>query len=210
MSSQLSILQEVDQTIELDGKGSMIRYFPNYLDKSISDKYFSILLNEIEWDDTLRSSYGHTSKFNRKSSYYSQSGYPYPFSGRTFEGKAFTSTMDEILKSLKQKYNYDFNSILFNYYRDGKDTISWHTDNEKVLGQDPTVGTLSFGQERPFMLRERADHSVKREFISSHGSLIIMEGKTQNHWDHSVPQRMKLSNPRLSLTLRTITIKGKD
>ena len=60
------------------------------------------------------------------------------------------------------------------------------------------------------MLRERADHSVKREFISSHGSLIIMEGKTQNHWDHSVPQRMKLSNPRLSLTLRTITIKGKD
>ena len=117
--------------------------------------------------------------------------------------------MDEILKSLKQKYNYDFNSIHFNYYRDGKDTISWHTDNEKVLGQDPTVGTLSFGQERPFMLRERADHSVKREFISSHGSLIIMEGKTQNNWDHSVPQRMKLSNARLSLTLRTIKTKGK-
>lgn len=210
MNSQISIFEEVDQTIELDGKGSMIRYFPNYLDKSISDKYFSILLNEIEWDDTLRSSYGHTSKFNRKSSYYSQPGYPYPFSGRTFDGKSFTSTMDEILKRINNECNCHFNSILFNYYRDGKDTISWHTDNEKVLGQDPTVGTLSFGQERPFMLRERADHSVKREFISSHGSLIIMEGKTQNHWDHSVPQRMKLSNPRLSLTLRTITIKGKD
>ena len=204
MPSQLSIMNSFDERIELDGAGSFIKYFPGYLDANKADKILKILLNDIEWDDTSRHTYGKITKFNRKSAFYSFPGLKYPFSGRTFEGKSMTSAMHEIINDLKNNHNYDFNSILFNYYKDGRDTISWHTDNEKELGQDPVVGTLSLGQERPFYLRHHIDHSIKHDFLLGHGSIMVMEGKTQNFWEHSVPQRAKLNQPRLSLTLRKI------
>jgi alkylated DNA repair dioxygenase AlkB len=203
MYSQLSIINSFDERIKLDEAGSYIKYYPNYLDANKADEILKILLNDIKWDDSSRNTYGKITQFNRKSSFYAFSGLKYPFSGRTFEGKSMTSTMCEILKDLNNN-NYDFNSILFNYYKDGRDTISWHTDNEKELGQDPVVGTLSLGQERPFYLRHCIDHSNKHNFLLGHGSLMVMEGKTQNFWEHSVPQRAKLNQPRLSLTLRKI------
>jgi len=204
MPSQLSIMNSFDENIELDNEGSFIKYYPNYLNADEANEMLKILLNEIDWDDTSRYTYGRITQFNRKSAFYSLSGLQYPFSGRTFSGKSMTSTMKNTLKELKKRYNYEFNSILFNYYRNGRDTISWHTDNEKELGQDPVVGTISLGQERPFYLRHHIDHSKKHDYLLGHGSLMVMEGKTQNIWEHSVPQRAKLNQPRLSLTLRKI------
>ena len=204
MTNQLSIMNSFDQRIDLDKQGSFVNYYANYINTKQADRLFNQLLNEIAWDDSSRNMYGKITQFKRKSSFYSLPGLKYTFSGRKFGGRTMTSTMLEVLKDLEKRYNHDFNSILFNYYQNGRDTISWHTDNEDELGENPTVGTLSLGQERPFYLRHHIDHSMKHEFLLSHGSLMVMEGKTQNYWEHSVPQRVKLDQPRLSLTLRTI------
>ena len=204
MHNQLSILKNNDQKLILDKQGSFINYFPNYLKINEADNLYRILLSEIEWDDSKRSIYGKINKFSRKSSFYAMSGLQYKFSGRKFPGREMSPTMLKVLNDLKINCDYHFNSILFNYYHDGKDMISWHRDNEKELGDDPIIGTISLGQERPFLLRNCLDHSIKHEFQAIHGSLLVMEGTTQNYWEHSVPQRMRLREPRLSLTLRNI------
>ena len=95
--------------------------------------------------------------------------------------------------------------MLLNWYRSGDDHISWHTDAEPELGKNPMIASINFGETRRFLLRRSDDHQQKIEIPLKHGSLLVMSGALQHHWQHSVPKQAKVKNSRLNLTFRVIT-----
>ena len=94
--------------------------------------------------------------------------------------------------------------VLLNYYRNEKDGNGWHADNEKELGKNPTIASLSFGANRSFQLKHNQDKTIKRSIILEHGSLLVMKGTTQECYKHQIPKSSKLIGPRINLTFRTI------
>ena len=99
-----------------------------------------------------------------------------------------------------------FNCVLLNLYRDGQDSMGWHSDDEPELGPDPSVASLSLGATRRFQLRRRRDRRTRVDLDLRHGSLLVMGPPTQAHWQHAVPKRPKASGagPRVNLTFRYI------
>ena len=98
----------------------------------------------------------------------------------------------------------DFTSCLVNLYRDGQDSNGWHADNEKELGENPIIASVSFGAERFFHMKHRYDKSQKLKIKLENGSLLLMKGKTQHHWLHQIPKTKKKVGERINLTFRTI------
>jgi alkylated DNA repair dioxygenase AlkB len=98
----------------------------------------------------------------------------------------------------------NFTSVLLNQYRNGKDSNGWHADNEKELGTNPVIASLSFGAERTFQLKHNSDLSLKKSIVLEHGSLLIMKGTTQHFWKHQIPKTSKPIGSRVNLTFRII------
>jgi alkylated DNA repair dioxygenase AlkB len=92
--------------------------------------------------------------------------------------------------------------VLLNYYRDGNDTVGWHADDEPGLGLSPFIASLSVGAERDFQLRFNNDKTVKITMLLTHGSLLVMGGETQGNWQHAIPRRKRIKEPRVNLTFR--------
>ena len=101
-----------------------------------------------------------------------------------------------------------FNSVLLNLYRDGTDSMSWHSDNETELGQDPIIASISFGAARPFQLRYKFNPQYRSQVDLTHGSLLLMSGPMQHCWQHQIPKTKKPLGPRINLTFRTILDKN--
>ena len=97
-----------------------------------------------------------------------------------------------------------FNGVLMNHYRDGRDHMGWHSDDEKELGDDPVIASLSFGASRTFKLKHRTHRDLVRDIELSHGSLLVMAGTCQRHWQHSLPRRLRVVEGRINLTFRHI------
>lgn len=147
--------------------------------------------------------YGKYVKFPRLTAWYGDNDKPYSFSGITLQPKPWNAELLEIKKLIEPISCISFNSVLLNRYRDGSDSISWHTDAEKELGRNPIIASVNFGAERVFQLKhmktqERIDIPLK------HGSLLIMLGELQHHWLHQVPKTQKVIGERVNLTFRTI------
>jgi alkylated DNA repair dioxygenase AlkB len=97
-----------------------------------------------------------------------------------------------------------FNSVLLNWYRDGEDHLSWHSDDEKELGKNPIIASANFGESRDFVVRLKSDHSQKITFPLKHGTLLIMKGELQHYWEHAVPKRKNVQRSRFNMTFRRI------
>jgi alkylated DNA repair dioxygenase AlkB len=116
----------------------------------------------------------------------------------------FTPTLELIKTKIETKTKQQFTTCLCNLYRDGQDSNGWHADNEKELGQNPIIASVSFGAERLFKLKHRTDKTLKHDIVLQHGSLLIMQGKTQHHWLHQIPKTRKITSERINLTFRII------
>jgi alkylated DNA repair dioxygenase AlkB len=115
----------------------------------------------------------------------------------------------EIRCRLEDAIGCRFNSVLLNLYRDGRDGMGWHSDDEPELGREPTIASLSFGATRRFLLRHRERRDLPTlELRPANGSLILMSGVTQRYWKHQVPKTARPTGPRLNLTFRSIAIPG--
>lgn len=99
-----------------------------------------------------------------------------------------------------------FNSCLLNYYRDGNDSLSYHSDNEKEYGSEPSIASVSLGIAREFVLRKNTDHSVKYSFALGPGDLLVMQGTVQRDWMHAVPKRKGKEGGRINLTFRQVVM----
>jgi alkylated DNA repair dioxygenase AlkB len=106
----------------------------------------------------------------------------------------------EIKSSIEQVAKVNFTSVLLNLYRSGKDGMAWHCDDEKELGVNPVIGSVSFGASRIFKFRHLQDKSLLEKVELSHGSFLLMKGETQHHWEHQVPKTAKAVGTRINLT----------
>ena len=97
-----------------------------------------------------------------------------------------------------------FNSVLVNFYRDGNDKVDWHADDEKALGVDPVIASVSLGASRKFRMRRKDRSQAPIDIILGSGDVLVMRGSTQRLWEHEVPRSKRISQPRVNLTFRVI------
>jgi len=166
-----------------------------------------VRFKNIDWQHDKLKMYGKDVYLPRYSAWYGDSDKPYTYSGLTLQPKKWNKGLLYIKDKISEVANVQFNSVLMNWYRDGEDYISWHTDAEKELGINPIIGSVNFGETRDFALRKN-DKSAKIVIPLKHGTLLIMKGELQHHWEHSVPKRKKILGNRINLTFRVIKNSG--
>ena len=128
----------------------------------------------------------------------------YRYSGQTFAPHPWTQALAALRDRLREELGVPFNSVLANLYRDGRDAMGWHSDDEPELGAEPVIASLSLGAARRFVLRRRDDHAVKQVLVLEPGSLLVMRGVSQRDWQHALPRTAKPVGPRINLTFRRI------
>ena len=178
-------------------------YLPNYFSKAESDLLFDSLRENIIWKQESMNMYGKIINFPRLTAWYGNNDKPYSFSGITLQPLPWNPEILEIKKKIEPKANVVFNSVLLNLYRNGNDSISWHTDAEPELGKNPVIASVNFGETRKFQLRH-IQTKAKLEIELTHGSLLIMQGELQHFWQHQVPKTSKVVGERINLTFRVI------
>lgn len=190
--------------MKLSLKKAEVEYFPHFLPLEIANSYFSVLKNSIVWQSRKIKIFGRFVDQPRLMAWHGDENKKYKYSGTVFDPQPWTQDLLDIKNKIESVCDLSFNSVLLNLYRNGQDSMGWHSDDEKELGRDPIIASLSLGQERRFIFRDKKDHENKRELVLKHGSLLIMSGKTQEYYHHSVPKQLKINEPRINLTFRRI------
>ena len=183
-----------------------ISYHPILFPSSEASSLLKNLQKKIEWTQNRIRFYGKESLVPRLEAWYGDPGKSYAYSGIHMDPKPWTDELLLIKKSIEPLAGVTFNSVLINYYRDGADRVAWHSDDEKELGQNPVIGSVSLGAERKFKLRHKKykTNGLKHEIMLNHGSFLLMKGSTQHHWMHEIPRTAKPIGPRINLTFRII------
>lgn len=156
----------------------------------------------MKWRDDKITMFGKTYPQARKVAFYGEENIAYTYSRIKMKTLYWTDELKKINKRLERDYNLNFNTALVNYYRDGKDHMSWHRDDEPELGLNPSIASLSFGASRDFFFRH--DHGEKIQLTLENGDLLLMLGETQHHWKHALPKRLKVHEARMNITFRRI------
>lgn len=178
-------------------------YLNNFFTSEESDLYFSSLKDNILWKQESMNMYGKTINFPRLTAWYGDTNKHYSFSGITLNPHPWTPDIIAIKKRIEPLSKVTFNSVLLNRYRDGNDSISWHTDAEPELGNNPIIASVNFGDTRKFQLRH-IKTKERLEIELTHGSLLIMRGELQHFWQHQVPKTKEVKTERINLTFRVI------
>lgn len=184
-------------------RNGVLQYFPAFFGQVESDDFFKKLRTDVEWKQESMNMYGRQVNFPRLTAWYGDLDKPYSFSGIKLNPILWSNTLLSIKGKIEEKANTHFNSVLLNLYRNGNDSISWHTDAEKELGLNPIIGSVNFGATRTFQLRH-IKTKEKIEIELTHGSLLIMEGELQHFWQHQVPKTKHTVGERINLTFRVI------
>ena len=185
---------------------SEINLHQNHFDAEIAGNLLRELTEEIPWVQNKIRFYGKESLVPRLESWHGDEGMSYTYSGIKMDAKPWTKNLLMIKESIEPIAKTTFNSVLINYYRDGKDRVAWHSDDEKELGKNPVIASVSLGAERKFKLRHKKykENQLQHEIFLQNGSLLLMSGSTQHHWLHEIPRTAKPIGPRINLTFRVI------
>jgi alkylated DNA repair dioxygenase AlkB len=195
-----------EKTFELislqDGE---ILFMRNFFTSSEAKNYFELLQNNINWKQEEVKFYGKTFPVPRKTAWYGYEGFNYSYSGITCFPEIWTKELLEIKKEIEKFIpDEDFTSVLLNLYNNGNDKMGWHADDEKELGLNPTIASVSLGETRRFDIKHKQNPELHYKFELTSGSLLIMRGALQHHWVHQIPAQKKVKDPRINLTFRTI------
>lgn len=168
-----------------------------------SESAFDRLLHEIPWEDHDVVVFGKVHREPRRSSWMAMDGTPYPYAGRVRMANPLTPLVAEFGERCGAVAGERFDSVLANLYRDGRDGMGWHSDDEALHGRDPTIASLSFGAVRRFAFRHRRTRESVRVDLEP-GSLLVMSGRCQEEWVHSIPKTARPVGPRINLTFRRL------
>ena len=192
------------EPILLNLPDSEIIYYPHFFDKKEADFIFNQLINDITWQQDYITVYGKTYPQPRLTALYGNERKSYSYSNITMQPHSWTPFLQKIKTLVENVSDTNFTTVLLNQYRDGKDSNGWHADNEKELGINPVIASVSFGAERNFQLKHNTESNLKKNIILTHGSLLLMKGKTQHFWKHQIPKTAKPVGLRINLTFRLI------
>jgi len=186
--------------------GLKIRIEEDFFNSVDSKKLLKKFISKLPWESMIIKMFGKDTKIPRLQCWIGDEGCEYRYSGKQLNRQIWSQDLIMIRKKIYEELNIDFNSVLANYYRDGKDSMGWHSDDEKELGPNPTIASISFGSERDLVFRNK----ISKETLAipqTNGSLILIDGETQKNWQHSIKKTQKLIGPRINLTFRNIIIK---
>jgi len=199
---QLAFFPEYGQTKGLPRE--VLDYRAGVFDPSLGYRLMQKFLTETPWSQKVVSMYDKQVITPRLSAWYAnQDTQDYTSLGKS-KPNLWTPELLMIKNLVEALAGATFNSVLLNYYRDGNDSVAWHSDNEKALGTHPTIASVTFGQVRAFDIRNKANHREHYSVKLEHGSLLIMKGDLQTKWDHRIAKSTRPMKPRLNLTFRAV------
>ena len=174
-----------------------------FLNQSDANNLYERCLNDISWQSSAIIMFGRKIDVPRLECWYGDYGCEYTYSGKSLKRFEFPNFLLDLRMLIEKKVNSNFNSVLANLYRDGQDSMGWHADDEKELGNEPVIASISLGENRPIIFQNKKTKE-KVTFDQPHGSLLVMQGKTQDHWKHAINKSKKIDKPRINLTFRNI------
>ena len=193
------------KTILYDLPDADMALFENFFTNQESEKLHQNLIENIQWRQDKIKMFGKLIDQPRLTAFYGNTNKDYSYSGIVMKPIEWNEDLLFIRKRVEEVEMIQFTSVLLNYYRGGKDSMGWHSDDEKELGQNPVIGSVSFGESRVFQLRHKFRKDIKKVDIAlTNGSFLLMKGTTQHFWQHQIPKTNRELESRLNLTFRVI------
>jgi alkylated DNA repair dioxygenase AlkB len=178
-------------------------YFQSFLSSKQATELLHALWEELSWQQKPIRLFGKEVMQPRLISWHSDPGLRYSYSGLELRPAAWHPQLATLRARLQAELGHDFNSVLVNAYRDGKDSMGWHADDEPELGMEPTLASISLGAERCFRWRDKQTRQSNGMNLQ-HGSLLLLSGQFQHRYQHCVPKTSKKMGLRINLTFRLI------
>jgi alkylated DNA repair dioxygenase AlkB len=192
------------EKVTFDLPNAEIEYYPNFFDSDKSKMLFEKLRTEIPWQQDDIKVFGKIHPQPRLTALFGNEGKPYSYSNIVMQPHHWNPLLMFIKNEIEEICAENFTTVLLNLYRDGKDSNGWHADNERELGRNPVIASVSFGAERSFHLQHNTIVDGKLKITLGNGSLLLMKGETQHFWKHQIPKTAKPIGPRINLTFRII------
>jgi len=192
-----------DTPVVLPMQDADVSFYRHFLTVQQADSFFAVLRDSLAWQQDEITVYGNMVVLPRLQAWYGEPEAVYAYSGLSLSPKMWTPQLIELKTLCETACGQQFNSVLANLYRDGRDSMGSHADNERELGDKPCIASLSLGHSRNFDFRHKLS-GQKLRLSLNHGSLLIMQGSTQDHWQHAIPKSKKPMGPRINLTFRSI------
>lgn len=177
-------------------------FWPHYIPAAQAWQYYQ-QLQHLPWQQDTLLLHGREVKIPRLQAWFSDEGLGYAYSGLALQPQPLTPALRQLQHDVQRLSEADFNSVLANYYRCGKDSVAWHSDDEAELGENPLIASLSFGSTRTFSLKHKHSGRLLKLDLPP-GSLLIMAGCLQHHWLHQLAKTRRQLAGRINLTFRQI------
>lgn len=182
----------------------VLEYHAGFIDEDQSDLLLKMLVQNTPWQQRLVTMYDREVLTPRLTAWYGDiAGIDYGTLGKSTPME-WTKSLLELKRLVEPISGITFNSVLLNYYRNGNDSVAWHSDKETEMGSHPVIASVSFGAVRSFDIRKKENHREKYAIRLEHGSLLIMKGDLQARWEHRIAKTAQHIGPRVNLTFRRI------
>lgn len=181
-----------------------VRHLPGWLPSAQAHELLVALLHDIPWEVHRIRMFGRWVDSPRLSCWMGDPDARYRYSGADFQPHSWSELLLPVRDRLQDALDARFNSVLLNRYRNGADSMGWHSDDEPELGHAPVIASLSLGASRRFLLRRRDNHANKIAYLLGHGDLFVMDGATQRYVQHALPKVLHQESERINLTFRLI------
>jgi len=192
---QLALFAEAGQSKGLPVE--FLEYRPGLIDPVSGDRLLEHFINEMPWQQTTQKLWDKEYLTPRLTAWFGDA--------TRIDGiLPWTPELQAIREMVETRSGARFNSVLLNYYRDGNDSVAWHSDKESILGSQPVIASVSFGQVRSFDIRKKADHKEHYSVRLEHGSFLLMKAGLQEGWEHRIAKSDKPMKTRVNLTFRLV------
>lgn len=195
--------QMVDKTENRLPKDGIVNYYGKLLPEERANYYLNCLLSTIDWRNDEAVIFGKKIMTRRQVAWYGDRPFEYTYSHTSKYALPWTKELLALKALIEDETCETYNSCLLNLYHNGEEGVGWHSDGEPDLKKDGAIASLSLGAERKFVFKHKQT-GEKVELLLAHGGLLIMKGKTQTYWLHSLPTAKRITMPRIGLTFRTI------
>jgi len=181
-----------------------VEFHPAFFEPAVADRLFTAIRDTVAWKQDSMTLFGHRRELPRLTAWYGDPGTAYVYSGIRNEPLPWIAPLLEVKAAVDVACGTAFNSVLLNRYRTGQDSMGWHADDEPEFGPNPLIASVSFGSARTFQMKHKQRKEWKAKFELGHGSLLVMHGATQHHWQHAIPKTARPVGERINLTFRTV------
>jgi alkylated DNA repair dioxygenase AlkB len=192
------------EKIILELPDAVFEYYPNFFTNDEADNLFIKIRNETNWQHDEITIFGKKMLQPRLTCLFGNEGKPYSYSGITMHPNPWNPTLVFIKEKIETIAQHSFTTVLANLYRNEKDSNGWHADNERELGRNPIIASVSFGEVRKFQLKHNNNPDAKLTLNLYPGSLLLMKEGSQVHYKHQIPKATQSKKDRINLTFRTI------